>query len=87
MVFVDGPNKLTAYVSGVPLPLSMTRAETSGALGAADASGPRIKDDILGEYGAWDVFRMPKCRVHVEYDLQEDSIWRLTFSLEKLSHQ
>ncbi len=79
-VFLAGPSRTVVTVSGIDLRLGLTRAEVVASLGAASASGPPVHDPILGDYGPWDRFVMPGCRVHVEYALQGDGVRRMTFS-------
>jgi hypothetical protein len=87
VAFVENESDVTVGVCGTFLHFSMKRAEVAAALGVPNASGPPVNDEILGQYGAWDVFRMPSCRVHVEYELAADRIRRITLSHEASSHQ
>lgn len=84
VAFVQDVSAITVGVCGTFLPLQISRAEVAEALGAPSASGPPVNDEILGQYGAWDVFRLPKCRVHVEYENARDRIRRITISHEAL---
>ncbi len=87
VAFLASPSSTLTIVCGIELQLSMSRAKVSSALGPASASGPSIVDEILGEYGEWDVFALPNCRVHVEYQLNSDSVRRITFSHEVVQKQ
>ena len=54
------------------------RDEVIGVLGAPSKSGSRLKDPILGEYGAWDRFARMAYTVHIEYCIDSDGIARIT---------
>jgi hypothetical protein len=87
VAFLASPSSTLTVVCGVELQLSMSRAQVSTALGPASKSGPGVIDEILGEYGEWEVFALPNCRVHVEYQLNGDSVRRFTFSHEVAQKQ
>ena len=62
----------------VDLPLTSTRREIHERLGPPTRSGPGLKDPIIGEFGAWDRFKLPGYSLHVEYRVGLDCIRMVT---------
>jgi len=60
------------------LPFAWTRKQVLDHYGTPSKSGERVRDPILGEYGAWDRFSRPSYAVHVEYRVDRDEIKRIT---------
>lgn len=56
-----------------------TRAQVLECFGAPTESGEQTHDPILGKYGAWDRFAIPGGAVHVEYNINDDSLAKVTF--------
>jgi hypothetical protein len=60
------------------LPSSLDRKQVIARLGSPSKSGPRMKDSILGECGAWDRFTRSGYSIHVEYRMDVDLIKMVT---------
>ena len=46
--------------------------------GSPSNSGERFCQSVLGDYGAWDTFQLDEFVLHVQYDLNETSIEKVT---------
>lgn len=62
----------------VDIPYLAPREQIVESLGAPSKSGGRIKDPVLGEYGAWDRFIRPGYAIHVEYRVDVDRLKKVT---------
>lgn len=60
------------------IPFSLTRKEVLERFGAPTKSGGRVRDQILGDYGAWDRFARSGRAIHIEYRADADSIKKIT---------
>jgi hypothetical protein len=84
VIFIQSESGLSVEVSGVLLNFSMPRAAIVASLGSPRISRPPFVDDILGSYGARDVFYLPNCEVHIEYELGSgDQVRQISISSAK----
>ena len=60
------------------IPFSWSRRQVLEYCGDPSKSGSATKHPILGEYGAWDRFVMPKYAVRFEYRTDADTIKNIT---------
>jgi hypothetical protein len=60
------------------VPFSLNRQQVVELLGSASKSGGRRTHPILGESGAWDRFSRPGYSIHIEYQVDENSIKKIT---------
>jgi len=60
------------------IPFSLTRTEVLSRLGTPAKSGEKFRDPILGEYGAWDRFKIPQGAMHIQYQVDGLGIAQIT---------
>lgn len=60
------------------LPLQCKRRDVLASLGSPTRSGEPSKDNILGEYGAWDRYDEEHYSLHIEYVPHNDRIKMVT---------
>lgn len=60
------------------IPFSWGRQMVLEYFGSPSKSGNKLSDPVLGDFGAWDRFTLPKYTVHVEYRIESEGIKRIT---------
>jgi hypothetical protein len=75
-IFIDSDELIGG--DALELSLASARSEVLSCLGTPSKSGARLRDPILGDYGAWDRFLKPGYAIHVEYRLDVDRVNKIT---------
>ncbi len=75
-IFLEAEEYARTVLSEVPFHLS--RDEVLERFGSPSKSGRAMSHPILGDYGPWDRFEGDKYTVHVHYEVDSDSIEKIT---------
>jgi hypothetical protein len=75
-VFLEAEQHPEIVLSEVPF--NHSRAQVLVRFGSPSRSGERVSDPILGEFGPWDRFQLPEYTVHVQYEVESDTIAKIT---------
>jgi len=62
----------------VDFPFAMGRRQVLERLGTPEKSGRAGQIPVLGNFGAWDLFRLPRFSLHVQYRVDRDEIDMIT---------
>ncbi|HEX8523215.1 MAG TPA: hypothetical protein VF669_13240 [Tepidisphaeraceae bacterium] len=60
------------------IPANANRGDVLRRFGIPAKSGNSLSDPVLGRYGPWDRFNLPRCVVHVQYRVGADDIEMIT---------
>ncbi len=83
-IFLEAEN---LRYSELDLPSQSGRQEVLAYLGVPSFSGEPHRDDVLGEYGAWDRFDYKNHSVHISYEPHADRIRMITLMLSDVIPQ
>lgn len=62
----------------IEISFEMNRDQVLSYFGNPTKSGEKINDSVLGEYGAWDRFDTKNHSIHIEYNIDSNTINKIT---------